>query len=55
MGGIKTFLTAGQREAPDQGLPTGKTHAFGTPCQLVLLREQGRSSVEAALMQACAE
>ncbi len=47
MGVIKTLgLTAEQREALDQGLRTGKTPAFGKRCQLVLLKEQGRTSVE---------
>ncbi len=47
MGVIKTLgLTAEQREALDQGLRTGKTHAFRKRCQLVLLKEQGRTSVE---------
>jgi transposase len=49
MGRIKTLgLTAEQREALDQGLRTGKTHAFRKRCQLVLLKEQGRTSVEVA-------
>ncbi len=49
MGRIKTLgLTAEQREALDQGLRTGKTHAFRKRCQLVLLKEQGRRSVEVA-------
>lgn len=47
MGVIKTLgLTAEQRELLDQGLRTGKTHAFRKRCQLVLLKEQGRTSVE---------
>ncbi len=47
MGRIKTLgLTPEQREALDQGLRNGKTHAFRKRCQLVLLKEQGRTSVE---------
>jgi hypothetical protein len=48
MGRIKTLgLTTEQREALDQGLRTGKPHAFGKRCQLVLLKEQGRTSARA--------
>lgn len=51
MGRIKTLgLTAEQREALDQGLRQGKTHAFRKRCQLVLLKEQGRTSVEVGLI-----
>jgi transposase len=51
MGRIKTLgLTAEQREALDQGLRQGKTHAFRKRCQLVLLKEQGRSSIEVGLI-----
>jgi transposase len=47
MGRIKTLgLTPQQHEALDQGLRNGKTHAFRKRCQLVLLKEQGRTSVE---------
>ncbi len=47
MGRIKTLgMAPEQREAIDQGLRNGKTHAFRKRCQLVLLKEQGRTSVE---------
>jgi transposase len=49
MGRIKMLgLTAQQQEELDQGLRNGKTHAFRKRCQLVLLKEQGRTSLEVA-------
>ena len=45
MGRIKTLgLTAEQQAELEQGFRSGKTHAFRKRCQLVLLKEEGRSS-----------
>lgn len=49
MGRIKTLgLTTEQQAELDKGFRTGKTHAFRKRCQLVLLKEEGRSSQQVA-------
>lgn len=55
MGRIKTLgLTAEQQAELDEGLRKGKTHAFRKRCQLVLLKEEGRSSqAVASIVKMC--
>lgn len=49
MGRIKILnLTAEQQAELEKGFRTGKTHAFRKRCQLVLLKEEGRSSLQVA-------
>jgi transposase len=49
MGRIKTLnLTPDQRTELEKGWRAGKTHAFRRRCQLVLLKEEGRSSRQVA-------
>jgi transposase len=49
MGRIKILdLTPEQHAELDKGFRTGKTHAFRKRCQLILLKEEGRSSLEVA-------
>ena len=55
MGRIKTLnLTPEQQTELEKGFRTGKTHAFRKRCQLVMLKEEGRSSLEvAAIVKMC--
>lgn len=55
MGRIKTLgLTSEQQSQLEKGFRTGKTHAFRKRCQLVLLKEEGRSSQQvAAIVKMC--
>jgi transposase len=55
MGRIKTLgLTSEQQTELEKGFRTGKTHAFRKRCQLVLLKEEGRSSQQvAAIVKMC--
>ncbi len=49
MGKIRTIeLSSEQHEELENGLRTGKSHAFRQRCQLVLLKSEGRSSKEVA-------
>jgi predicted ArsR family transcriptional regulator len=49
MGRIKVLdLTAEQQSELEKGFRKGKNHAFRKRCQLVLLKEEGRSSQEVA-------
>ena len=49
MGRIKVLdLTAEQQAELKKGFCTGTTHAFRKRCQLVLLKEEGRSSLQVA-------
>ena len=55
MGRIKVLdLTLEQQAELEKGFRMGKTHAFRKRCQLVLLKEEGRSSLEvAAIVKMC--
>lgn len=55
MGRIKVLdLTPEQQAELEKGFRTGKTHAFRKRCQLILLKEEGRSSLEvAAIVKMC--
>ncbi len=55
MGRIKILnLTSEQQAELEKGFRTGKTHAFRKRCQLVLLKEGGRSSqAVAAIVKMC--
>ena len=55
MGRIKVLgLTPEQQAELEKGFRKGKTHAFRKRCQLVLLKEDGRSSLEvAAIVKMC--
>lgn len=49
MGRIKVLdLTDAQQAELEKGFRQGKTHAFRKRCQLVLLKEEGRSSLAVA-------
>lgn len=55
MGRIKILnLTPEQQAELEKGFRTGNTHTFRKRCQLVLLKEEGRSSLEvAAIVKMC--
>lgn len=55
MGRMKRLgLTSEQQSELEKGWRTGKTHAFRKRCQLVLLKEEGRSSQQvAAIVKMC--
>jgi transposase len=55
MGRIKVLdLTPEQQAELEEGFHKGKTHAFRNRCQLILLKEEGRSSLEvAAIVKMC--
>lgn len=49
MGKIKTVeLTKAQRTALEKGYRGGESHAFRVRCQMILLKSEGRTSVEVA-------
>lgn len=45
---IKIDLTDSQRKELEKGYRNGKSHAFRTRCQMVLLKSEGRKSTEIA-------
>jgi len=56
MGKIKTVeLSREQRVVVEQGHREGKSHAFRTRCQLVLLKSEQRTSTEVANILGCCE
>lgn len=47
MGKIRTIeLSRAEREELEQGYRSGRSHAFGQRCQLVLLKSEGRTSAQ---------
>ncbi len=56
MGKIKTLgLCEGQKIALEKGYRQGTSHAFRKRCQLILLKEEGRTSKEVAgIVKMCA-
>jgi len=48
-------LSAQQRAELEKGYRTGKTHTFRQRCQMILLKAESRTSLEAAAVLGCCE
>ncbi len=48
-------LSSEQRAELEKGYRTGKTHTFRQRCQMILLKAENRSSLEAAAVLGCCE
>lgn len=56
MGRVKTVELSGERRtALEQGHREGKSHAYRTRCQMMLLKSEGRTSAEVADILGCCE
>ena len=56
MGKIKTpELTKAQRAALEKGYREGDSHSFRLRCQIILLKSEGRTSIEIAEILGCCE